>query len=88
MHGLDYNGLKKPPQAELAPARYSPSRPAFVELQIAYPCNAFECILLLQEDPFSGTVHVYRKRRSTSLKALVQDGQGFWVGLERSYTNG
>jgi len=45
---------------------------------IAQLCrNAFE------ENPFSGTVFVFRNRRRTSIKALVYDGQGFWLSQKR-----
>ena len=37
----------------------------------------------LQADPFSGCVFVYRNRRSTSVKILVFDGQGFWLCQKR-----
>ena len=37
------------------------------------------CKQQLQADPFSGAVYVFRNRRSTSIKALVYDGQGFGV---------
>lgn len=39
--------------------------------------NAFE------ENPFSGTVFVFRNRRKTAIKALVYDGQGFWLCQKR-----
>jgi transposase len=41
------------------------------------------CRLKLEEDPFSGTVFVFRNRRGTSLKLLVYDGTGFWLLLKR-----
>jgi transposase len=34
-------------------------------------------------DPFSGTVFVFRNRRSTAVKVLVYDGQGFWLCHKR-----
>lgn len=34
-------------------------------------------------DPFSGTVYVFRNRRRTAIKALVYDGQGFWLCHKR-----
>jgi len=46
--GLDYYSLKKRLQVESVPAKDSPSSPAFVELQPAYPTAAFECVLELQ----------------------------------------
>ena len=45
---------------------------------IAQLCrNAFE------ENPFSGAVFVFRNKRRTSIKALVYDGQGFWLSQKR-----
>lgn len=41
------------------------------------------CKAVLQEDPFAGTVFVFRNRRATALKALVYDGQGFWLCQKR-----
>jgi len=41
------------------------------------------CKSHLQEDPFSGTLFVFRNRRGTALKLLVYDGQGFWLCLKR-----
>ena len=41
------------------------------------------CKSQLLEDPFSGTLFVFRNRRATALKLLVYDGQGFWLCLKR-----
>jgi len=41
------------------------------------------CKERLQQDPFSGCVFVFRNRRATAIKALVYDGQGFWVCHKR-----
>ena len=41
------------------------------------------CKARLQQDPFSGTVFVFRNRKRTALKALVYDGQGFWLCYKR-----
>lgn len=41
------------------------------------------CKQSLQQDPFAGAVFVFRNRRSTALKALVYDGQGFWLCHKR-----
>lgn len=41
------------------------------------------CRQSLAQDPFSGTVFVFRNRRNTALKALVYDGQGFWLCHKR-----
>lgn len=41
------------------------------------------CQQRLQQDPFSGSVFVFRNRRATALKVLVYDGQGFWLCHKR-----
>jgi transposase len=41
------------------------------------------CKEVLREDPFSGCVFVFRNRRSTAIKALIYDGQGFWLCHKR-----
>ena len=37
----------------------------------------------LSRDPFCGWVFLFRNRRSTSVKVLVYDGQGFWLCQKR-----
>jgi len=37
----------------------------------------------LGQDPFAGSVFVFRNRRRTAIKALVYDGQGFWLCHKR-----
>jgi len=44
---------------------------------------ARRCRAVLESDPFSGTVFVYRNRRKTAVKVLVYDGQGFWLCYKR-----
>jgi transposase len=41
------------------------------------------CREVLQADPFSGTVFVFRNRRATAIRLLVYDGQGFWMMYKR-----
>jgi transposase len=41
------------------------------------------CKEALAEDPFSGTVYVFRNRRKTAIKILIYDGQGFWLCQKR-----
>ena len=41
------------------------------------------CQETLQQDPFVGTVFVFRNRKATSLKVLMYDGQGFWLCQKR-----
>jgi transposase len=36
-----------------------------------------------EENPFSGTVFVFRNRRKTAIKILVYDGQGYWLCQKR-----
>ena len=36
-----------------------------------------------EEDPFCGAVFVFRNKRKTAIKALVYDGQGFWLCQKR-----
>lgn len=41
------------------------------------------CRKVLREDPFSGSVFIFRNRKGTSIKALIYDGQGFWLCQKR-----
>jgi transposase len=41
------------------------------------------CKASLGQDPFAGTVFVFRNRRATAIKVLVYDGQGFWLCQKR-----
>jgi transposase len=41
------------------------------------------CRDVLQADPFSGFVFVFRNRSGTSVKLLMYDGQGFWLCQKR-----
>ena len=41
------------------------------------------CKKALAEDPFSGTLFVFRNRRGTALKLLCYDGLGFWLVTRR-----
>ena len=41
------------------------------------------CRKELGRDPFGGFVFVFRNRRSTAIKVLVYDGQGFWLCQKR-----
>ena len=36
-----------------------------------------------KEDPFSGAVFVFRNKRGTALKAIMYDGQGYWLFMKR-----
>jgi transposase len=48
---------------------------------------AERCRKVLEADPFSGAVFVFRNRRKTAIKVLVYDGQGFWLCHKR-FSNG
>jgi len=37
------------------------------------------CRKVLQAEPMSGVVFVFRNRSATAVKALVYDGRGFWL---------
>lgn len=41
------------------------------------------CRNILREDPLSGCVFVFRNRRSTAIKILAYDGEGFWLCQKR-----
>lgn len=41
------------------------------------------CKEVLKQDPFGGSVFVFRNRPATAIKALVYDGQGFWLLYKR-----
>jgi transposase len=41
------------------------------------------CREQLQADPFSGCLFLFRSRRATSIRALLYDGQGFWLAQKR-----
>lgn len=44
------------------------------------------CRETLADDPMSGALFVFRNRRATAIKALVYDGQGFWLCQKRLST--
>ena len=41
------------------------------------------CRYILGTDPFSGCVFVFRNHKATAIKALMYDGQGFWLCQKR-----
>jgi transposase len=41
------------------------------------------CKRELEQDPFSGTLFVFRNRRGTALKLLCYDGLGYWLVTRR-----
>lgn len=44
---------------------------------------ARRCRAVLQLDPMTGTVFLFRNRARKAIKLLVYDGQGFWLCLKR-----
>lgn len=45
------------------------------------------CRSALKENPFSGTVFVFRSRSGTQLRLLTYDAQGFWLCTKRLSSN-
>lgn len=41
------------------------------------------CNEKLHQDPFSGALFVFRNRKGTAIKALLYDGQGYWLMQKR-----
>ncbi len=41
------------------------------------------CRNVLEQDPLSGCVFVFRNKRATAIKILIYDGQGFWLCQKR-----
>jgi len=41
------------------------------------------CRNRFEENPFSGAVFIFRNKRKTAIKALIYDGQGFWLCQKR-----
>lgn len=41
------------------------------------------CQQRLGDDPFSGCLFIFRTRGGTVIKALMYDGQGFWLAQKR-----
>jgi transposase len=41
------------------------------------------CREVLESDPFTGALFVFRNRKGTSVKILGYDGQGFWLCQKR-----
>ncbi|RLB93414.1 MAG: IS66 family insertion sequence hypothetical protein [Deltaproteobacteria bacterium] len=41
------------------------------------------CQQVLQSDPFSGYVFIFRNKKASTIKVLMYDGQGFWLCQKR-----
>jgi transposase len=44
------------------------------------------CRAVLNHNPFTGTVIVFRNRAGKAIKLLVYDGQGFWLCYKRMFS--
>ena len=44
---------------------------------------ASQCRSIYKEDPFSGSLFIFKNKRATSIKILSFDGQGFWLCQKR-----
>ena len=44
---------------------------------------AHVCRDVLDQDPFSGSMFIFRNKRKKTLKILLYDGQGFWLFVKR-----
>ena len=44
------------------------------------------CRERLAQNPLEGALSVFRNRRSTALKLLLYDGQGYWLCYSASFT--
>ena len=54
-----------------------------IDFRNGIDCLAALCRRELEEDPFSGTLFIFRNRRGTALKMLCYDGVGFWLMTRR-----
>jgi transposase len=66
----------------------SPSTRIFICLQLidfrkGIDGLASVCRNLLDQDPFQGTVFVFRNRSRTAIRLLMYDGQRFWLCAKR-----
>jgi transposase len=54
-----------------------------VDFRCGIDALARVCRERLKAEPFSGWLFVFRNRRATAIKALVYDGQGYWLMHKR-----
>jgi hypothetical protein len=47
---------------------------------------ASTCKGVLEIDPFSGCLFIFRNKKATAIKILMYDGQGFWLCQKRLST--
>jgi len=55
----------------------------FVDFRKGIDGLSFICQQKLKQDPFSGSLFLFRNRSGTSIKALIYDSQGFWICQKR-----
>lgn len=66
----------------------SPDTRIFVAVNaIDFRCGidgvAHRCKTIIEQDPMSGGLFIFRNRNKTSIKMLNYDGQGFWLHQKR-----
>ena len=54
-----------------------------VDFRCGIDALAQHCRATIQQDPFSGSLFVFRNRARNSLKCIHYDGQGFWLHQKR-----
>ena len=54
-----------------------------VDFRVGIDGLAQRCRAVLREEPFQGTVFLFRSRSHTAIKLLIYDGQGFWLCHKR-----
>ncbi len=57
----------------------------FLELSAAPSFNSVDSIDFRKgkDDPFRGTLFVFRNKKATAIKSVIYDGQGFWLLMKR-----
>jgi len=55
----------------------------FVDFRLGIDGLAYRCRSLLSQDPMSGSVFVFKNRKSNAVKILTYDGQGFILYYKR-----
>jgi len=57
--------------------------PSSIDFRKGIDGIASQCQSLYKEDPFSGSLFIFKNKRGTSIKILSFDGQGFWLCQKR-----
>lgn len=55
----------------------------FIDFRLGIDGLAYRCRSLLKEDPMSGSLFVFKNRKSNAIKILTYDGQGFILYYKR-----